>query len=135
MQMYFFIEKFANEYGIPKKFAYGIAYAETRYGGPFDWNYKHDRSSCVGALGPMQIMPATAKLIWPNRKFTNKMLSTDIEFNVETSMKLLNRLYMKYKDWKLVFGAYNTGTPCVNGYAINVYNYEPKWKYNETSDF
>ena len=48
----------------------------------------------------------------------------DIDFNVECSLKLLRQLYDRYGDWKLVFGAYNTGKPIVNEYAINVYNYK-----------
>jgi hypothetical protein len=51
-------------------------------------------------------------------------LKTDIRFNIETSMKLLKHLHKTYGDWKLVFGAYNTGRPMVNQYAIDVYNYK-----------
>jgi len=54
-------------------------------------------------------------------------LRTDIEYNVKTSMKLLRRLYKIHGDWKLVFGAYNTGRPCVNGYAHKVYNHQLDW--------
>ena len=43
-----------------KRYAYGIAYAETRYKGPFHWNYNPAQTSCVGAEGPMQIMLSTA---------------------------------------------------------------------------
>ena len=35
-------------------------------------------------------------------------------------------LYDKYGNWKIVFGCYNTGRPCVNGYAEKVYNFNPK---------
>jgi soluble lytic murein transglycosylase-like protein len=127
LQMYFSIEKFAEKYNIPKRFAYGIAFAETRYGGPFDWNYKHTQTSYAGAIGPMQIMPSTADMMWPGKKISNKKLMTDIQFNVETSMKLLRRLYDRYGNWKTVFGAYNTGTPCVNGYAERVYAHKINW--------
>ena len=104
LQMYFSIEKFAEQYDIPKRFAYGIAFAETRYEGPFDWNYKHTQTSYAGAIGPMQIMPGTARLMWPDSTISNHRLMTDIQFNVETSMKLLRRLHDKYGDWKIVFG-------------------------------
>jgi hypothetical protein len=40
-------------------------------------------------------------------------------------MKLLRKLYDKYKNWKIVFGCYNTGRPCVNDYAERVYNFKP----------
>jgi soluble lytic murein transglycosylase-like protein len=67
-------------------------------------------------------MPSTASFIW-GKNIKKNYLKTDIELNVETSMKVLSHLYRTYKDWRLVFGAYNTGRPMVNQYAIDVYNY------------
>lgn len=114
----------AEKYNIPIKYALGVAYVETRYQGPTDWDYNPALTSSAGALGPMQVMPSTAKLIWGGT-VSKKKLKEDIDFNVETSMRLLNKLYQKYKDWKIVFGCYNTGTPCVNEYAEKVYNFKP----------
>ena len=125
LQMYYNIEKYSEKYGIPKNYAYGIAWKETRYSGPFDWDYDHTQTSTVGALGPMQVMPATARSMW-NKKISASDLKNDIPFNVETSMKLLKHLHDKYGDWKIVFGAYNTGKPMINQYAIDVYNYRMK---------
>lgn len=127
LQMYFNIEKYAEMYNIPKDYAYGIAFVETRYEGPFHWKYNQKQISIAGALGPMQIMPSTAELTWPDSTISNNRLMTDIEFNVHTSMKILRSLYNRYRDWKLVFGAYNTGSPCVNEYAQTVYSYNPKF--------
>lgn len=118
------IDKHAEKYNIPKKYAFGIAYTETSYKGPMQWNYNPSLVSPAGALGPMQIMPSTADMIW-GEKISRKKLLTDINFNVETSMILLKKLYDKYKNWKIVFGCYNTGTPCVNEYAEKVYNFKP----------
>lgn len=128
LRMYDAIIKYADRYNIPKTYAFGIAYAETRYEGPFDWNYRHTQTSCVGAIGPMQIMPSTAKLMWKNLNFTNAYLKSNIEFNVHTSMKLLRKLHDRYGDWKIVFGCYNTGKPMVNDYAVKVYNHKIHWK-------
>lgn len=119
------IEKHAKNYGIPVRYALGIAHVETSYNGPFHWKYNPRRTSCVGALGPMQIMPNTANLMWKTKIPKSKLIS-DIDFNVETSMKLLQRLYLKYHDWKIVFGYYNTGRPCVNSYSIKVFNFNAK---------
>lgn len=127
MRMYDAITKYADMYNIPKKYAFGIAYMETTYQGPYDWKYNHKRKSSAGAVGPMQIMPATAKMMWKGRKFTKKQLMTDIEFNVETSMKLLRHLHDRYGNWKKVFGCYNTGKPIINKYAIKVYNHKMNW--------
>jgi soluble lytic murein transglycosylase-like protein len=126
LQMYFYIEKYAEEYNIPRSYAYGIAYCETRYNGPFHWNYKPSQTSSVGAVGPMQIMLPTANYINKN-KTTKDELKNNIELNVKTSMKLLRHLKDTYHDWKLVFGCYNTGRPMVNDYAIRVYNFNPSW--------
>ena len=123
VKMYMSIEKYSNEYDIPIRYAFGIAWAETRYEGPFDWTYNPALESSAGALGPMQIMPGTARLIWGEDIPREKLIS-DIDFNVETSMKLLRRLYDKYEDWQIVFGCYNTGQPMINGYARKVYKFK-----------
>jgi soluble lytic murein transglycosylase-like protein len=128
LQMYDAIIKYSEQYEIPKRFAFGIAFCETRYGGPFDWNYDHKKISCAGAIGPMQIMPSTARGHWKDTTFTNADLKDDIDFNVHTSMKVLRKLHDRYRDWKIVFGCYNTGRPLVNGYAERVYNFRINWK-------
>ena len=128
LQMHYSIEHHAKTYNIPLNYAYGIAYVETRYGGPFDWDYNPAQTSYAGAIGPMQIMPTTANFMWPKEKISKRQLMHDIDFNVETSMKLLRHLYDRYGDWKTVFGCYNTGRPCINDYAIKVFNHKPKFK-------
>jgi len=131
LKMYELIEKYSTEYQIPKYVAYNVAFLETRYQGPFHWNYKPEQTSFAGAVGPMQIMPSTARFI--NKTTVSvSTLKNDIELNIETSMKLLNRLYEKYGDWAVVCGCYNTGRPIVNGYgkfcSSNV-NYQKNWVY------
>ena len=59
LRMYDAIHKYAEIYQVPKNYAFGIAYKETTYRGPFDWKYNHKRTSCVGAIGPMQTMPVS----------------------------------------------------------------------------
>jgi soluble lytic murein transglycosylase-like protein len=125
LQMYKYIKAYADTFNIPVKYAFGVAYAETRYGGPFHWRYKPNQTSCTGAEGPMQILLSTAR--WVNKdKVSREQLRTDIKYNVKTSMKYLNMLHKTYKSWGTVFGYYNTGYPCVNGYAKNVLNYRLK---------
>jgi soluble lytic murein transglycosylase-like protein len=130
LQMYYAIEKYAAQYNIPRNYAYGIAFKETRYEGPFHWKYKHTQESCAGALGPMQIMFATGKSNW-DQPVTAKRLMNDIDLNVHISMKVLRKMFNKYKDWKIVFGCYNTGRPMVNGYAEDVYNHKIKFRKYE----
>ena len=126
IQMYFYIKKYAKQYGVPEAYAFAVAYRESRYKGPLDLNYEHRLTSSGGAVGPMQVMVATARYI--NRDHVSKdRLRTDIQYNVRTSMKLLRRLYDRRHDWKVVFGEYNTGRPCINGYSHKVYNHKLTW--------
>lgn len=127
VKMFNSIEIYSKKYDIPLKYALGIAYAETRYQGPFHWSYNPAQKSSAGALGPMQIMPSTANSVW-DKNIPRGELVSNIDLNVETSMKVLRRLYDKYGNWKIVFGCYNTGRPCVNGYSEKVYNFNPKSK-------
>ena len=127
IKMFNSIENYSKKYDVPLKYALGVAYVETRYSGPFHWSYNPCQKSPSGALGPMQIMPSTANSIW-DKSISRSDLASDIDLNVETSMKVLRKLHNKYGDWKLVFGCYNTGKPCVNEYANRVYNFNPQNK-------
>jgi soluble lytic murein transglycosylase-like protein len=127
LQMYKYIKTYADTFDIPLKYAFGIAYAETRYEGPFHWKYNPSQISCAGAVGPMQVMVSTARYINKDNVSKEK-LRTNIKYNIYTSMKLLRRLYNLRGNWKIVFGEYNTGRPCVNGYAERVYNHKIDWR-------
>lgn len=127
LQMYYHIERYADSFKIPKRFAYGIAKSESGYNGPFHWKYNHAVSSGSGAYGPMQLLLSTAYSV-NKEKVTAHKLRNDIDYNVMTSMKLLRKLNNKYKDWKTTFGAYNSGHPCINGYAIKIYNHTIQWR-------
>lgn len=129
LKLYEIIEELSVKYEIPKHIAYNVAFKETRYEGPFDWSYNPYLTSSSGAEGPMQILPSTANGI-NKRKIDREILRTDLRLNVETSMKLLRRLYDKYGDWSLVCGYYNTGQPIINEYArfcSNNTNYVKNW--------
>jgi soluble lytic murein transglycosylase-like protein len=126
LQMYYYIERYADSFNIPRRYAYGIAKAETGYRGPFHWRYNPKQTSCAGAVGPMKVMVSTAS--WINKEMVSRdRLRTDIAYNVFTSMKLLRRLYNKRGSWKVAFGEYNTGYPCVNGYAERVASHQLDW--------
>ncbi len=127
LQMYYYIEYYADSFNIPKRYAYGIAKVETGYNGPFHWRYNPAQTSCANALGPMQILLSTARGLNKDH-VSREQLKTDIKYNVRTSMKMLRRLYKKYKNWGIVFGYYNTGYPQINGYAIKVLNHKINWK-------
>lgn len=129
--MYDNLEKYSSEYNIPKYIIYNIAYLETTYRGPFDWKYNPSKISCVGAQGPMQVMPSTARLIHKSPVSVEK-LRNNIEFNIRTSAMLLEKLFKKYGDWSVVCGCYNTGRPIINGYAkfcTSNLDYQKNWVY------
>lgn len=126
LQMYNYIKQYADTFDIPLRYAFGVANTETGYEGPFHWKYNPAQTSCAGAVGPMQVMVSTAR--WINKdKVSKEQLRTDIEYNIYTSMKLLRILFNKNQNWKVAFGEYNTGRPCINGYSHKVYNYKPNW--------
>jgi len=129
LRMYYSIEKYSKQYNIPKHIAYNVAYSETRYCGPFHWNYNPYLVSSAGAVGPMQIITKYAHG-FAGKKVTNKELMTDIEMNVMVSMKMLRKWYSIYHDWSLACGGYNTGSPIVNSYASfcsSNKNYKQNW--------
>lgn len=131
--MYECIEKYSKEYNVPKYVAFNVAFKETRYRGPFHQKYKHIQKSYAGALGPMQIMLATARSPVFSRgegNITAERLMNDIDLNVRLSMKILRRNFEKTGSWKLACGKYNTGKAIVNDYAIycsSNKNYKSKW--------
>jgi hypothetical protein len=131
LQVYSSIEKYSKKYNIPRYIAYNIAFLETRYQGPFDWDYHGKLTSFAGAKGPMQIMPKTANYI-SGKSISQKELLHNIELNIQISMKLLNKLHKQYKNWEIVCGYYNTGHPQINAYArfcANNKDYKKNWVY------
>lgn len=129
LDMYERLEKYSDEYCIPKHIFYNVAFLETKYRGPFDFNYRHNRVSSAGAVGPMQIMPSTANFV-NGQRVPVKLLKNDLETNIHTSAKILKLLYDKYGDWALVCGYYNTGRPIINSYArfcVSNEDYTKNW--------
>lgn len=129
LQMYESIEHWSDSFEIPKYIAYNVAYLETRYKGPFDFRYNPYQKSFAGAVGPMQIIPRWAHK-YAGRRLTEKELKTNIDLNVKISMQMLHRWYSIHHDWASACGAYNSGRPIKNHYAIYASTnkeYKNKW--------
>ncbi len=129
LRMYNLIEDRSKKYNIPKHILYNVAYLETRYCGPFDWDYNPYQISSAGAQGPMQIITRFAHS-YAGRTVSSQELRTDIELNIDVSCKMLKKLYGMYGRWDLVLGYYNTGHPMVNEYASygsSNKDYKDKW--------
>jgi soluble lytic murein transglycosylase-like protein len=135
-KLYESIEKYSDEYNVPKHIAYNIAYMETGYRGPNHNNYNPHRRSRCGAVGPMQIIPRYAKKL--EKKVTNKILMYDIDKNVRISMKMLKIHYLKYRSWDKAVACYHKGNPKSNKYSRFVttnYDYDRKWRRSKRIDY
>lgn len=120
LQMYYYLDKYSQEYGVPLDIALGVAYQETRYQGPFHWTYVHNITSPSGAVGPMQVIPRYATKFNDGKRVSAFELRNNIELNVRVSMRMLSYLKRRYGSWGLALGAYNTGKPCYNSYASRI---------------
>ena len=130
LQMYESIEHWSDSFNIPKYIAYNVAYLETRYQGPFHFDYNPYQKSSAGAVGPMQIITRWAKP-YVRKRLTEKELKTNIDLNVKISMQMLRKWYSIHHDWTLACGAYNSGSPIRNDYAIYATtnkDYKNKWE-------
>ena len=129
LQMYESIEHWSDSFNVPKYVAYNVAYQETGYRGPFHFNYNPYQTSSAGAVGPMQIITRWAHP-YAGRRLSDKELKTNIDLNVKISMQMLRVWYNIYKDWELAAGAYNSGQPIRNNYAVYAASnkdYKNKW--------
>ncbi len=98
------IDGVLTQYGLPKELKY-LAVIES--------GLRPLTLSWAGALGPWQLMPATARQygLKVNRQTDER---TDYQKSTHVAAKLLRDLYKQYDDWLLVIAAYNGGPGNVN---------------------
>lgn len=120
LQVYHSINKYASEFEVPYKYAYKMLIEETGYRNPLDISWKYYQVSSANAYGPAQVLLKTARWINDDKTITRHELLHNVEFNVYTSMKLINWIYTQRSNWSLTFGWYNTGQWKVNDYAKNI---------------
>lgn len=87
--------------------------AELKYLAVIESNLKKEATSWVGAAGPWQFMPETAKeygLIVSNQRDDRR----DYHLSTAAAAQLLKDLFSRFKDWLLVIAAYNGGPGAVN---------------------
>jgi len=91
----------AERYGIPPQMALNLVRQES--------GFKQSAVSPKGALGLMQLMPATAKELGVD--------PTDPYQNIEGGMRYLRQQYDRFGDWSLAAAAYNAGPGAVEKYG------------------
>jgi len=98
------VEDAARRYGLPPGFLRSVARAES--------GLRADAVSPKGAIGIMQLMPATAQVLGAD--------PTDPAQNVEAGTRYLSTLLLKYKDdpyqVRKALAAYNAGPGAVDRY-------------------
>jgi membrane-bound lytic murein transglycosylase D len=99
------IDGILTQYGLPRELKY-LAVIES--------NLKPTSVSWVGAVGPWQLMPSTARILGlkVSRRYDER---TNYYKSTRAAARYLKDLYAEFGDWLLVIAAYNGGT-------ANVYN-------------
>jgi soluble lytic murein transglycosylase-like protein len=106
------VEAAARKNGLPPNFVHSVVSAES--------GYKADAVSPKGAIGLMQLMPATAQTYGAN--------PYDPSQNVEAGAAYLRELLIKYNgDARLALAAYNAGPG-----AVSKYNGVPPYAETQT---
>lgn len=114
------VDAAATEYGVDSDFVLGVMNQESRG--------REDALSPKGAMGPMQLMPATAQALEVDDPW-------DPEKNIRGGTKLLGMLVTKYGDKRKALAAYNWGEP---GLDRAVEKYGDQWDQHlpdETRDY
>ena len=98
-----FVEKYSEEYGVPKELIYAVIKTES--------GFDSSAVSNKGAVGLMQIMPATFE--WLTNDILHEHLGKGMLYDPETNIKYgtyyLSRLYGRFGDWDTALAAYNGG--------------------------
>ncbi len=98
-----YVERYANEYDVPENLVWAVIKTESS----FDSSAESD----VGAVGLMQLMPATFEDL-TNHRFKDGFdigMRYDPETNIRYGTYYLSYLYGRYGNWDTALAAYNAG--------------------------
>lgn len=107
-----YVEEYSELYGVPKEIIYAVIKCES--------SFEADAKSSKGAIGLMQIMPATFEdLCRRTGEEYNESLLYDPSVNIKYGTYYLSRLYSKFGIWETVYAAYNAGPGRVDDWLSN----------------
>lgn len=97
-----YVRAASEEFEVDMAIIYAIIYCES--------NFVSDATSPVGAMGLMQMMPATFEEMqgYLKEEYDTEALY-EPEVNIRFCTYYLSRLYRTFEDWELVYAAYNAG--------------------------
>ncbi|HLY21137.1 MAG TPA: transglycosylase SLT domain-containing protein, partial [bacterium] len=99
------VEQYARQYGVPLDLALRLVNQES--------GFRSNAVSSAGAIGPAQLMPATARELGVNPR--------DPEANVRAGMDYLAQKYREFGNWQEALAAYNAGSGAVrSGRALSI---------------
>jgi len=122
LKVYHSVNKYAPEFDIPFKYAFGTVREETGYKNPLDYTYNHAQTSSANAEGSWQFLLSTARDVADDPTLTREEIRYNVELGTFLSMKYQRELKNRYKSWAHVYGYYNTGYPKINQYALDIIN-------------
>lgn len=97
-----FVTKYATQFNVPEEIVYAVIKTES--------NFDPDALSSAGAVGLMQIMPATFEWLTDmNGETLSPLLLNDPETNIRYGVFFLRYLYEYYGNYPTAFAAYNAG--------------------------
>ena len=106
------IMKYSDEYNIPPYIILSVIKAES--------SFRSHAVSGAGAVGLMQIMPATFDDIMRRMEESHEHgMLFDTETNIKYGSFYLRYLYDMFGDWELSFAAYNAGHTRVRNNWLN----------------
>lgn len=127
-----YVKAASEEFEVDEAIIYAVIYCES--------DFDADATSSVGAMGLMQMMPATFEEM---QGYLNEEYDTEALYEPEVSIRYgtyyLSRLYRYFDDWEIVFAAYNAGPTRVSSWLSDErYSKDGKLTdipYSETANY
>ena len=107
-----YVKEYSEMFGVPEDVIYSVIKCES--------SFEADAKSGDGAIGLMQIMPATFEdLCRRTGEEYNESFLYDPRVNIKYGTYYLSYLYSRYGVWETVFAAYNAGYGRVDTWLKN----------------